>query len=222
MGVGLSPRRALRTFGGGLNPLDIRELARRLNVSLGPVSRALNDRADVSAETRRRVLEAATKLNYAPNQSGRSLRKGTTHAIAFLLQPHPGDHQYGEPFFVPFMKGLQAGLAESGLELIMVMDPPRGGAAPVRRAAGSRSGSAAWSKRAGRTRSSSPGRAAMTRASNIWPRSAFPSPRSAGASQAGRAIPRSISTSCGPGRNRSYASPRAAIAASQSSARRPS
>ena len=112
--------------------MDIRELARHLNVSIGTVSRALNGRADVSAETRRRVLEVATKLNYTPNQSGRSLRKGATHAVAFLLQPHPGDHQYGE-FFVPFMKGLQAGLAERGLELIMVMDQPGGEQERLRR-----------------------------------------------------------------------------------------
>jgi DNA-binding LacI/PurR family transcriptional regulator len=130
--------------------LDIRELARRLNVSIGTVSRALNGRADVSAETRRRVLEAATKLNYSPNQSGRSLRKGTTHAIAFLLQPHPGDHQYGEPFFVPFMKGLQAGLAARGLELIMVMDRPGGEPERLRRVVEARWADAiilAWTRR---------------------------------------------------------------------------
>src|ERR1700751_5317863 len=80
---------------------SIHDLARHLNISIGTVSRALNGRADVNADTRLRVLEAAAKLKYAPNQSGRSLRKGTTHAIAFLLQPHPGDCQYGEPFFVP-------------------------------------------------------------------------------------------------------------------------
>ena len=63
-------------------------------------------------------------LNYAPNQSGRNLRRGTTHAIAFMLQPHPGDQQYGEPFFIPFLTGLQAGLAERGLDLIVVMGAP--------------------------------------------------------------------------------------------------
>ena len=130
--------------------MDIRELARRLNVSIGTVSRALNGRADVSAETRRRVLEAATKLSYAPNQSGRSLRKGTTHAIAFLLQPHPGDHQYGEPFFVPFMKGLQARLAERGLELIVVIDQPGGEPERLRRVVEARWADAiilAWTRR---------------------------------------------------------------------------
>ena len=104
--------------------MDIRDLARHLNVSIGTVSRALNGRSGVHAETRKRVLEAAAQLSYAPNQSGRSLRKGRTHAIAFLLQPHPGDHELGEPIFMPFLKGLQTVFAKNGLDLIAVMDDP--------------------------------------------------------------------------------------------------
>jgi len=133
--------------------LDIRDLARHLNISIGTVSRALNGRTDVNAETRRRVLEAAAKLNYAPNQSGRSLRKGTTHAIAFLLQPQPGEHQYGEPFFVPFMRGLQAGFAARGLDLITVMDEPGGDQERLRRIVEARWADAvvlAWTRRVDR------------------------------------------------------------------------
>lgn len=130
--------------------MDIRDLARHLNISIGTVSRALNGRAGVSAETRQSVLEAARKLNYAPNQSGRSLRKGNTHAIAFLLQPHPGDHQYGEPFFVPLMKGLQAGFAARNLELIAVIDQPGGDQGRLRRVVEARWADAvilAWTRR---------------------------------------------------------------------------
>ncbi len=108
----------------GSQGLDIRDLARHLNVSIGTVSRALNGRSGVHPETRKRVLEAAAKLNYAPNQSGRSLRKGRTHAIAFLLQPHPGDHEYGEPFFMPFLKGMHTVFSRQGLDLMAVMDDP--------------------------------------------------------------------------------------------------
>lgn len=130
--------------------MGIRELARHLNVSIGTVSRALNGRSDVSAETRRRVLEAAEKLKYAPNQSGRSLRKGTTHAIAFVFQPHPGEHQHGEPFFVPFLRGLQAGFAERNLELIAVVDEPGGSQERLRRIVEARWADAvilAWTRR---------------------------------------------------------------------------
>jgi DNA-binding LacI/PurR family transcriptional regulator len=103
---------------------SIHDLARHLNISIGTVSRALNGRADVNAETRARVLAAAEKLNYAPNQSARRLRRGATHSVAFMLQPHPGDQQYGEPFFIPFLTGLQATLAEKGLDLMVVMGAP--------------------------------------------------------------------------------------------------
>ena len=103
---------------------SIHDLARHLNISIGTVSRALNGRADVKAETRQRVLDAARKLNYAPNQSGRNLRRGATQSIAFMLHPHPGDQQYGEPFFIPFITGLQAKLAEYGLDLMVVMGAP--------------------------------------------------------------------------------------------------
>jgi DNA-binding LacI/PurR family transcriptional regulator len=103
---------------------SIHDLARHLNISIGTVSRALNGRADVNAETRARVLEAAEKLNYAPNQSARRLRRGATHSVAFMLQPHPGDQQYGEPFFIPFLSGLQETLAEKGLDLMVVMGAP--------------------------------------------------------------------------------------------------
>ena len=103
---------------------SIRDLARHLNISIGTVSRALNGRTGVNAETRERVLAAAAKLNYAPNQSGRNLRRGATHLVAFMLQPHPGDQQFGEPFFIPFLIGLQAKLAEQGLDLVVVMGAP--------------------------------------------------------------------------------------------------
>ena len=41
-----------------------------------------------------------------------------------MLQPHPGDQQFGEPFFIPFLIGLQAKLAERGLDLVVVMGAP--------------------------------------------------------------------------------------------------
>jgi len=103
---------------------SIRDLARHLSISIGTVSRALNGRADVNAETRERVLAAAAELKYSPNLSGRNLRRGATHTVAFMLQPHPGDQQYGEPFFIPFLSGLQAKLAERGLDLVVVMGEP--------------------------------------------------------------------------------------------------
>jgi DNA-binding LacI/PurR family transcriptional regulator len=65
--------------------VGIRELARHLEISIGAVSRALNDRADVNPLTRQRVRDAAAKLGYSPNQSGRSLRRGQTDLVVVIL-----------------------------------------------------------------------------------------------------------------------------------------
>ena len=56
----------------------IRALARHLDISIGTVSKALNGRFDINAETRKRVLDAAAELGYVANQSGRALRQGAT------------------------------------------------------------------------------------------------------------------------------------------------
>jgi DNA-binding LacI/PurR family transcriptional regulator len=65
--------------------IGIRDLAQHLSISIGTVSRALNGKADVNADTRQRVLDAAAALGYSPNQSGRSLRHGKTHLIGVLI-----------------------------------------------------------------------------------------------------------------------------------------
>jgi len=106
--------------------LGIRELAKHLNISIGTVSRALNGRGDVNPETRRRVLEAAAELGYSPNQSGRSLRQGSTNAIAFMLQTYSGAEMYGEPFFMGLFSGVQQALGRHGLDLIVLLNTPDG------------------------------------------------------------------------------------------------
>ena len=103
--------------------MSIRELARHLNVSIGTVSRALNGRSDVSAETRRRVLEAARTLSYAPNQSGRSLRQGTTNMIAFLMEASRG-MPLADTIFMSVLDGLRTFLADRGLDLMVLMCGP--------------------------------------------------------------------------------------------------
>lgn len=49
------------------------DVAERAGVSRQTVSRAMNDLAGISAETRERVLAAATELNYRPSRFGRGL-----------------------------------------------------------------------------------------------------------------------------------------------------
>ena len=101
--------------------IGIRDLARHLDISIGTVSRALNDRADVNPLTRQRVREAAAKLGYSPNQSGRSLRRGKTDLIAMIV-PSRSDDTLINTVFLSVLDGLKRRLGEDGLDLAIFLE----------------------------------------------------------------------------------------------------
>jgi LacI family transcriptional regulator len=68
-------------------PVGIRELARQLGLSIGTVSRALNNRYGVNPTTRTRVLEEARKLGYVPNNAARSLKDQSILNVGLLFAP---------------------------------------------------------------------------------------------------------------------------------------
>jgi len=75
--AGAQQRDSGPAFGG--NRRGIRHLAEHLDISIGTVSRALNGRPDVNAETRKRVLEAASR-DPSPNRA--SVKRTTLLATA--------------------------------------------------------------------------------------------------------------------------------------------
>ena len=98
----------------------IRDVARELGMSISTVSRAMNARSEVSAETRRLVLETAESLGYRAHQSGRSLRQGRTDSVALVMPTHTGRTQSGETFFLNVSNGLQEVLSPRGLDLVIL------------------------------------------------------------------------------------------------------
>jgi DNA-binding LacI/PurR family transcriptional regulator len=101
----------------------IRQLAEHLDISIGTVSRALNGKPDVNEETRRRVLAAAEELGYVANQSGRSLRQGTTNVIGMMVESSTEATENGDNFFPGLTGGLQRVLSRHKLDLIMLPCP---------------------------------------------------------------------------------------------------
>jgi len=77
------------------------------------VSRALRGHPNVSAETRRRVLECAARLNYRPNRSAQSLVTGKTF-IAGIVIP-----DISHTFFADITQGAEEVLDEAGYDLIL-------------------------------------------------------------------------------------------------------
>lgn len=96
----------------------IRLLAQKLEISTGTVSRALNGKADVNEDTRKRVLAAAAALGYVPNQSGRSLRRGATNTVGLMLTSGAEVAGNNDDFFPSVIDGMQAALLKHHLDLV--------------------------------------------------------------------------------------------------------
>ncbi len=97
---------------GGAN-ITIKDVARRANVSVATVSRALNGHHYVAEAVRRRVLSIATELRYSPHHAARSLSSRRTHTIGVVLPD-----LYGE-FFSELMRGIDHVAREHGLHLLV-------------------------------------------------------------------------------------------------------
>lgn len=82
--------------------VTIEDISRFTGLSRGTVSRALNDRPDISVQTRQRVLEACRNLNYSPSHAARCLAMGRAFAVAVLID----DLQ--SAFAATFLRGVLA------------------------------------------------------------------------------------------------------------------
>jgi LacI family transcriptional regulator len=82
----------------------IRDVAKRLNLSITTVSRALDGYSDVSEKTRQLVIKTAQEMGYAPNRAARQLRRRRSDTIGYILPTQAP--QFSDPFFSEFVAGL--------------------------------------------------------------------------------------------------------------------
>ncbi len=76
-------------------PLTLRDVSEASGVSEMTVSRVLRGKGDVSAATRARVQEAATRLGYVPNRIAGSLASSQVNLVAVII-PSLGNMVYPE------------------------------------------------------------------------------------------------------------------------------
>ncbi|UIJ44241.1 LacI family transcriptional regulator [Sphingomonas cannabina] len=91
----------------------IRDVARRAELSVASVSRALNGHKSVRSETRARVIAAAEALGYVPHAGARSLSMARTHAIGVVLPDLHGE------FFSEILRGMDGEAKGLGLQLLL-------------------------------------------------------------------------------------------------------
>jgi LacI family transcriptional regulator len=91
----------------------IRDVAGEVGVSTATVSRVFNGSPRVSAETARRVWQAAMELDYWPNSAARTLTTSRTHALGVLLPD-----LYGE-FFSEVIRGIDQAARQESLQVLI-------------------------------------------------------------------------------------------------------
>ncbi len=97
--------------------VTLKDLSKASGVSVGTVSRALNDKNEVSADTAKRIRQLAQELGYVPNRAGKALSaQKNLNTVGILLPSING------PFFDDIKQGIKEAESEFkdlGLEVIL-------------------------------------------------------------------------------------------------------
>jgi LacI family transcriptional regulator len=91
----------------------IRDVARRAQLSVATVSRALNGFDNVSEQAKERVAEAVRELGYVPHAGARSLSLARTNAIGVVLPDLHGE------FFSEIVRGMDREASRRGYLLLL-------------------------------------------------------------------------------------------------------
>ena len=98
----------------------IKDVAERAGVSIATVSRALNDKDDVSGETRERVREVARSVGYTPDRTARSLVSQKTRLVAVVVGDNAGHRDLSLIFFGKVLAAISRRLSQSGYDPLLL------------------------------------------------------------------------------------------------------
>ncbi len=91
-------------------------------VSIATVSRALNDKGDVSVQTRERVREVARLIGYSADPTARSLVTQKTRLVAIVVGDNAGHRDLSLVFFGKVLAAISRRLAQSSYDPLLL--PP--------------------------------------------------------------------------------------------------
>lgn len=95
-----------------MKKLTIKDIAKKFNVSISTVSKALNDSYEISESTKEKIQKYAKENNYKPNFNAISLKNRSTKTIGVIL---PTMLNY---FFAQVFKGIEKTAIASGYKVI--------------------------------------------------------------------------------------------------------
>src|SRR5258708_1222555 len=98
-----------------MNTVNLKQLAKELNLSASTVSRALRDSWEISTPTKQRVFDLAKKMNFQPNPYASSPRKHKSRTIAVVIP------EVANNFFGLAIKGIEAIARVKGYHVLMYL-----------------------------------------------------------------------------------------------------
>lgn len=92
---------------------SIKDVAQKAGVGVGTVSRVINGSGYVAADTRKKIEQAISDLEYTPNELARNLFRNRTGIIGVLIPDL--DH----PFFSAFTRETEVALYKRGYKAMI-------------------------------------------------------------------------------------------------------
>jgi len=115
--------------------VNLKELAKFLNLSQTTVSRALNGYPEVNERTRQRVLQAVQATGYRPNRAAQRLATGKAGSIGVVMPTAPGRDT--DLHFSEFLSGLGEVCVSEDMQLLVHPSRPEDEEATFRKLAAS-------------------------------------------------------------------------------------
>ena len=94
--------------------VTIRDIARVAGVSINTVSRALNNKPDVSEKTKKKILRIAKELGYVKNFTASSLRQKRTRTVGVVIADS------SNPFYAEVLKGIESAARKYEYQIILM------------------------------------------------------------------------------------------------------
>jgi LacI family transcriptional regulator len=104
-------------------PLTLEDIARKCGVSRSTVSRVINGEANVSPDTRQRVMDVIQLINFQPNLAARGLAAGKTRVLGVVI-PMGVTAIFTDPFFPLLIQGVSIACNSCDYSVMLWLDDP--------------------------------------------------------------------------------------------------
>lgn len=98
--------------------ISIKQIAIKCGVSVSTVSKALNDRKDVSKKTKEKIIKTADEMGYTANFLARSLRTKKTYNIGIIL--NNTSKSFSHSFFASVLESIQKEAEKHGYDITFI------------------------------------------------------------------------------------------------------